>query len=104
MTQHVVIVDEHLAELLTDLVPRLVDALERFEHPAEPTAGLTRAEAAAQLRVTSRHVDSMLASGELQCVRLGRKVIIPRSEIDRLLTPTARDVGRDRRSEPPTER
>lgn len=46
---------------------------------------LTRDEAAAALRVTPRTVSEWIKSGKLKAVKPGRRVLIPREEIDRLL-------------------
>jgi excisionase family DNA binding protein len=45
----------------------------------------TRRETADTLRVSLRTVDTLLALGKLRARRIGRRVIIPRGEIDRLL-------------------
>ena len=44
-----------------------------------------RAEAADALRVSLRTVDYLLARGALRGRRIGRRVVIPRAEIDRVL-------------------
>jgi excisionase family DNA binding protein len=44
-----------------------------------------RSEAADALRVSLRTVDYLLAQGALRGRRIGRRVVIPRAEIDRLL-------------------
>ena len=48
-------------------------------------AGVISAEAADALRVSLRTVDYLLAQGTLRGRRIGRRVVIPKSEIDRLL-------------------
>jgi excisionase family DNA binding protein len=45
----------------------------------------SRVEAADALRVSLRTVDSLLAQGALRGRRIGRRVVIPKAEIDRLL-------------------
>lgn len=87
MAERMVIIDDDLAELLRDVLPRLAPALDRLDRPAEhQTAGLNVAEAAHELRISVRSVESMVADGSLGSVRFGRRVVIPRSEIDRVLS------------------
>lgn len=49
------------------------------------TAALTRLEAADSLRISLRTLDSLLAQGRLLGRRIGRRVVIPRKEIEKLL-------------------
>jgi excisionase family DNA binding protein len=44
-----------------------------------------RSEAAEALRVSLRTVDYLLAQGTLRGRRIGRRIVIPKAEIDRLL-------------------
>ncbi len=44
---------------------------------------VTREEAAEALRLSLRTVDKLLAAGEMSARRVGRRVLIPRSEIER---------------------
>jgi excisionase family DNA binding protein len=56
----------------------------------------SRREAADMLRVSLRTVDYLLASGELRSRRIGRRVVIPRMEVERLLrrdTPIVQGAG-----------
>jgi len=46
---------------------------------------LTREEAAQTLRCSLRHVDQLRERGQLRDVRLGTRVLIPMSEIHRLI-------------------
>ncbi len=58
-----------------------------------------RREAAEALRLSLRTVDYLLAQGALRGRRIGRRVVIPKAEIDKLLrhdTPIPHSV-------PPTE-
>jgi excisionase family DNA binding protein len=48
---------------------------------------LSRSEAANALRVSLRMVDYLLASGALRGTRIGRRVVIAKSELDRFLNP-----------------
>lgn len=50
----------------------------------EDSLFLTVDEAAAMLRISRRHLYELLAEGALRCVRLGRRVIIPRAAIEEL--------------------
>jgi excisionase family DNA binding protein len=50
----------------------------------EPLA-FNRREAADVLRVSLRTVDYLLAQGNLRGRRIGRRIVIPKTEIDRLL-------------------
>ena len=56
--------------------------------PEEPTGDasifLTVDEAAAMLRISRRHLYELLAEGVVRSVKLGRRVIIPRSVIEEL--------------------
>lgn len=83
----VLVIDDELADLLRAALPRICSALDHLEQPAaHQTAGLTVPETAHELRISVRTVESMLADGTLASVRFGRRVVIPRSEIDRVLT------------------
>jgi excisionase family DNA binding protein len=98
MGQRILVLDEDLADLLRDLLPRIADALERVEAPQPTTAGLTVQETAQQLRVSARLVESMVASGQINAVRFGRRVVVPRAEVDRIMAagdpgPAVRRVG-----------
>jgi excisionase family DNA binding protein len=70
----------------------------------EPLA-FNRRETADVLRVSLRTVDYLLAQGDLRGRRIGRRVVIPKTEIDRLLrrdTPiehaaSARSASREER-------
>jgi excisionase family DNA binding protein len=46
---------------------------------------VTRREAADSLRVSLRTLDALLASQRIQATRIGRRVLIRRSELERLL-------------------
>jgi excisionase family DNA binding protein len=53
------------------------------------TSGIyTRREAAGLLKINPRHLDSLIADGEIPAVRLGRAVRIPKPAIDKLLSTT----------------
>ena len=45
----------------------------------------TRPEAAEALRVSLRTVDTLLAQGAIKARHIGRRVVIPKTEIQRLL-------------------
>ncbi len=47
----------------------------------------TRQEAADALRVSLRTLDNLLAQGRVRARRIGRRVVIPRAEIAKLLLP-----------------
>lgn len=49
---------------------------------------LTRPVAAKLLNINVRHLDALIAEGEIHAVRLGKSVRIPKWAIDRLLQPT----------------
>ncbi|MCA8916615.1 MAG: helix-turn-helix domain-containing protein [Planctomycetes bacterium] len=53
--------------------------------PAESTAALTREEAARHLRISKRSLDRCIARGELRAILVGRRVLVPSSELARLL-------------------
>lgn len=46
---------------------------------------LSRYEAAQLLGITDRHVDRLIRREGLPCIRLGRRVLIPRDELERWL-------------------
>jgi excisionase family DNA binding protein len=50
----------------------------------------TRREAADALRISLRTLDYLLAEGKISAQRIGRRVVIPRLEIARLLRPARR--------------
>jgi excisionase family DNA binding protein len=50
----------------------------------EPIA-FSRREAADALRVSLRTLDYLLAQGKLHGRRIGRRIVIPRSEVEKLL-------------------
>jgi excisionase family DNA binding protein len=55
---------------------------------------LTRAEAAASLKVTPRFVRTLIQAGRLRAVRLGYRTIrIPSDAVQELIEATRRDVG-----------
>lgn len=85
-----VAIDEDLAELLREHLPALVERI-----TAEPQAAFTIEEAANQWRVSKSTVEQMLADGRIRGVHFGRRVVIPRHEIDRVLQlPPARAMRR----------
>ncbi|WOC12530.1 helix-turn-helix domain-containing protein [Gordonia sp. MP11Mi] len=49
-------------------------------------AALTRQEVADLFGIDARAVSSAVASGELPCIRIGRKVFIPREPLLAMLT------------------
>jgi excisionase family DNA binding protein len=49
------------------------------------TIAFNRREAADALRVSLRTLDYLLAQGKLRCTRIGRRVVIPRAEVEELL-------------------
>jgi excisionase family DNA binding protein len=51
----------------------------------EETIALSRREAADSLRISLRTLDYLLAQGKLRGRRIGRRIVIPRVEIQRLL-------------------
>jgi excisionase family DNA binding protein len=54
------------------------------EH-GQSTQLLTREEVAKLLRCSLRHVDALRSQGRLRDVRLGTRVLVPMSEIQRLI-------------------
>lgn len=45
----------------------------------------TRREAAEALRISLRTLDTLLAQGKLRSRRIGRRVLVPQSELEKLL-------------------
>jgi excisionase family DNA binding protein len=69
-----------------------------------PTLTLTRREFAAKVGVHVNSVDRLIRRGQLRVVRLGNRVLIPRTELTRLglldvaaISPMASDANRGRR-------
>ena len=55
--------------------------------PAPPARRLLSVDETAQaLGVCSRHLRTLIVRGQVRSVRLGRRVLVPREEIDRLAT------------------
>ena len=50
-----------------------------------PRRTYTVAEVAASLGVSNRHVERACQEGELRCLRLGRRILIPADALDALL-------------------
>ncbi|WP_082970369.1 helix-turn-helix domain-containing protein [Mycobacterium sp. E2989] len=62
-----------------------------WENAVQTTQGgalRTRRDAADALNINVRHLDSLIAEGEIPAVRLGKSVRIPQWVIDRLVQPT----------------
>lgn len=93
MADRVIVVDDGLAALLRETLPRIVEALERRDKPENPAAAATVAEAALELRLSKRKVEQLIADGQINAVRFGRRVVIPRHEIDRLMDIQVKEVG-----------
>ena len=73
---------DDLADRLADrLVPKLQAALAPPQHPA----GLSIAEAALYVGVSKRQIEEMVRAGDIEPVRIGRRVLIPRHRLDALL-------------------
>jgi excisionase family DNA binding protein len=65
--------------------------METAPHPDEPAKVLLSVEAAARsMSVTSRHVWNLVARGEIRTVSLGRRRLIPVSELARIAAGVAR--------------
>ena len=47
------------------------------------TKFFTRHELASLLKCSLRHIDKLLASGELHCLKVGKLIRIPATELDR---------------------
>lgn len=98
---------ELLAELLAE-VRRQTGILERAhrEREREPRALLSKREAARLLGVSrGRTLDALLASGQVRAVRIGGRLRVPITEIERLqadgldgLAPTAHRAGQRKQS------
>lgn len=91
------------ATALVLLTPtQLVDLVRGAVRAELAAAGLGRdgaelrsvAAAARELGVSDRHVRRMIANRELHPVRLGRRVLIPRGEVQRLTEPAQAGVRR----------
>ena len=61
----------------------------------EKTLTLTIPETARLLRITTIRAYQYAHDGELPCVRLGRRVLVPRIALEKfLVTPAGKKVGR----------
>jgi len=60
---------------------------------------LSRREAADALRVSLRTLDYLIASGTLRGSRIGRRILIPRSELEQLLRQGMDDFRQERRNQ-----
>jgi len=58
-------------------------------HPAAASAVLTVEEAAAVLRISRQSAYQAARSGELPTVRIGRRMLVPRAALERMLAPDA---------------
>ena len=58
------------------------------------SSGLSREEAARRLGVSVTTVRRLEARGQLRVVRLGGRVVVPSSEVARLLTPAPTPVAK----------
>lgn len=57
------------------------------EHaPTAPNRLISIAAAAQALAVSERHVRGLIERGEIRCVRLGRRVLIANTELDRIVS------------------
>jgi excisionase family DNA binding protein len=75
---------DRLADRLVDaVVARLDERLART--PGEPPAAYRLDEAAAQLGVSRREVQRLIAAGELRSVKAGRVRLVPRDAIAEFL-------------------
>ncbi|BBY99479.1 helix-turn-helix domain-containing protein [Mycolicibacterium fallax] len=79
---------------MTELEKAIEDEVQRRlaerAQPAAPTV-YTVDEAAAVLRVSRSTVYKMIGDGELTPTRVSRRVLIPGSEVERLLAPARGD-------------
>lgn len=71
--------DQHIAETITRV---LNDRVSDIRKQAEK---LTRAEAAKKLRISLPTLDIHLSSGVIKSQRVGRRVLIPLSELENFL-------------------
>lgn len=53
---------------------------------ANAPTNMTRDEAAAHLRCHARSIDRRIDEGVIKAVKIGRRVLIPKAEIQRLLS------------------
>ncbi len=60
---------------------------------------LSKAEAAEYIGVSARYLDHLIADGELQKVKLGRKTVIRIMDLDRLLEQNLQDHTTQNRSD-----
>lgn len=58
----------------------------------QPPLAVDVREAGRLLSVAPRTVRAWVKSGRIRCARLGRRVVIPVSELERLLAPVAADT------------
>jgi excisionase family DNA binding protein len=63
-----------------------------IKQPAQQPLTMTVEEAAAALGIGRTSAYAAIARGELPCIRIGRRVVVPRPAMERLLT-VAADVS-----------
>jgi excisionase family DNA binding protein len=66
--------------------------------PPKRAEAVSRAETALQLSVSEKTVDNLIRAGNLDTVRLGRRVLVLQRSIDKLLRPGAIYRGREVKS------
>ena len=69
-----------------------VDALVRLAARPEEPGALTLTQAAQRLSISPRTLARMAKAGEVRTVTLGRRVLVPTSELARLLEPAEAPV------------
>lgn len=66
----------------------LIAFLRKGEMASERRSALSMAEAAAALSISTKTLRRMVAEGRLRPMRVGRRVLVPRTELERITQPT----------------
>jgi len=82
----------HLRSLQKD-VHSILSKLDQLDG-TDPDALLTRQEAADRLRVSTRTLDDLEASGRLQAIRIGRRVLYHPATLDAFIRQQSREGDR----------
>lgn len=77
---------KELGSLILDYVFAAFESYTDKKDVELPKANLTKREAAEALSCSVPMVDKLLQSGRLEKIKLGAKVLIPRTSIDRILS------------------
>jgi len=79
---------------LQDGVQAVLDKVEQLDASTDSNALLTRQEAANRLRISTRTLDDLEASGRLRAIRIGRRVLYHPDTLDAFIRQRSREGRR----------